>query len=206
MAKTLKRITLGLLALIIIAAIGAYLKARSAGNAQFDGNMKLAGLSAPVQVLRDELGIPYIFATNTPDLIKAQGFVTAQHRLLQMELFRATWRGELAATFGPDALPSDIRMRVLGISRNGQRHAPKLDTASRAFFQNYVDGVNGYITAHTADHPLELKLAGISPKRHYSLTLNADPLMRMRLILVPTVMSFLLILALGVTTYLARRH
>ena len=94
--------------------------------------MKLAGLSAPVKVLRDELGIPYIFAANTPDLIRAQGFVTAQHRLMQMELYRATWRGELAATFGARALPSDIRMRVLGIRRNGDRHAAKLDPASRA--------------------------------------------------------------------------
>ena len=51
-------------------------------------------------------------AANLPDLLRAQGFVTAQHRLLQGELFRASWRGELAATFGEAALPSDIRMRV----------------------------------------------------------------------------------------------
>jgi penicillin G amidase len=162
--KWLKWILLSLLALALIAIAGGYFKARSAGNAQFDGDMKLVGLTAPVTVLRDELGVPYIFASNTPDLIRAQGFVTAQHRLMQMELFRATWRGELAATFGADALPGDIRMRVLGIRRNGDRHAPKLDATSRAFFQNYVDGVNGYINSNTADHPLELKLAGLTPK------------------------------------------
>ena len=157
--KWLKWIVLSVLALALIAVVGGYFKVRSAGNAQVDGDMKLVGLTAPVTVLRDELGVPYIYASNTPDLMRAQGFVTAQHRLMQMELFRATWRGELAATFGADALPSDIRMRVLGIRRNGDRHAPKLDAASRAFFQNYVDGVNGYINSHTADHPLELKLA-----------------------------------------------
>nr|MCU0921348.1 penicillin acylase family protein [Burkholderiaceae bacterium] len=43
-----------------------------------DGELALPGLSAPVRVLRDEHGIPYIFAANTPDLIRAQGFVTAQ--------------------------------------------------------------------------------------------------------------------------------
>ena len=111
--------------------------------------MHLAGLQAPVTVLRDELGIPYIFAANTPDLIRAQGFVTAQHRLLQMELYRATWRGELAATFGARALPSDIRMRVLGIRRNGERHAAKLDPAARAYLQQYVDGINGYLESHS---------------------------------------------------------
>ena len=114
--------------------------------------------------MRDELGIPYIFAANTPDLLRAQGFVTAQNRLLQMELLRASWRGELAATFGADALPGDIRMRVLGLRRNGDVHATKIDASSRAFFQNYVDGVNAYITDHTADHPIELKLAGITPR------------------------------------------
>ncbi|MCX7176398.1 MAG: penicillin acylase family protein [Proteobacteria bacterium] len=160
----LKWSVLGLLALIVVAAIGAYLMVRSAGHPQVDGNMKLPGLTAPVTILCDELGVPYIFAANTPDLIRAQGFVTAQNRLMQMELFRATWRGELAATFGADALPSDIRMRVLGIRRNGDLHALKLDPAARAFFQNYVDGVNAYVEGYRTEHPIELKAAGLVPK------------------------------------------
>lgn len=164
MAKILKRIALGLLVLLILGAAFAYYKLRASGQPQVDGSMQLLGLTAPVKVLRDELGTPYIFAANTPDLIKAQGFVTAQNRLLQMELLRAAWRGELAATFGPEALPSDIRMRVLGLRRNGDLHATKIDASSRAFFQHYVDGVNAYITTQTADHPIELKLAGVSPR------------------------------------------
>ncbi len=55
-------------------------------------------------------------------------------------------------------------MRVLGIRRNGDRHALKLDAASRAFFQNYVDGVNAYVKDHAADHPIELKVAGLVPQ------------------------------------------
>jgi penicillin amidase len=164
MRKALKWIVLGLLALIVIAAVGGYLMVRSAGHPKVDGDLKLAGLTAPVKVLRDELGIPYIFAANTPDLLRAQGFVTAQHRLMQMELFRATWRGELAATFGADALPSDVRMRVLGLRRNGDRHTLKLDAASRTFFQSYVDGVNAYVKDNASDHPIELKAAGLVPQ------------------------------------------
>ncbi len=80
-AKTLKWIVLSLLALIVIAAVGGYLMVRSAGHPKVDGELKLAGLTAPVKVLRDELGMPYIFAANTPDLLRAQGFVTAQNRL-----------------------------------------------------------------------------------------------------------------------------
>ena len=155
------------LSLVILAALGAalgYYKLRSAGQTQVDGSLQLSGLKAPVKVLRDDAGVPYIFAENTPDLIKAQGFVTAQHRLFQEELFRATWRGELAATLGPEVLPSDIRMRVLGLRRNGDKHAEKLSSESRAFFQNYVDGMNAYITHNASDHPLELKLLGLQPK------------------------------------------
>ena len=154
--SVVRRGALVLLVVVVGAGAVAYVKLRQAGQTQVEGDMKLAGLSAPVKVLRDQLGIPYIFASNTPDLLKAQGFVTAQHRLMQMELFRATWRGEMAATLGSDLLPSDIRMRVLGIRRNGDKHAQKLSPASRTFFQHYVDGINAYISAHPADHPLEL--------------------------------------------------
>ncbi len=149
---------------IVVVVLGIGLWLRSAGQPQAEGRMQLAGLDAPVTVLRDELGIPYIFAANTPDLLRAQGFVTAQHRLMQMELYRATWRGELAATFGARALPSDIRMRVLGIRRNGERHATLLEPASRAYFQHYADGINAYIGTHASDHPLELKVAGLAPR------------------------------------------
>ena len=62
MRKALKWIVLGLLVLILIAAAGGYLMVRSAGHPKVDGDLKLAGLTAPVKVLRDELGIPYIFA------------------------------------------------------------------------------------------------------------------------------------------------
>ena len=126
--------------------------------------MQLAGLTAPVKILRDELGIPYIFASNTPDLLRAQGFVTAQNRLMQMELFRATWRGELSAILGAETLPSDIRMRVLGIRRNGERHAEKLSPESRTFFQHYVDGINVYVKSYPGEHPIELKAVGLVPQ------------------------------------------
>ena len=163
MAKTLKWILWTLVALLFAAILAVFLLLRASGHPKVDGELKLAGLSAPVKVLRDELGVPYIFAGNTPDLLRAQGFVTAQNRLMQMELFRATWRGELAATFGADALPSDIRMRVLGMRRNGDRHAAKLDASARAYLQAFADGINAYVQDHGGDHPIELKVAGLKP-------------------------------------------
>ncbi|WP_439115062.1 penicillin acylase family protein [Hydrogenophaga sp.] len=164
MVRTLKWLVAAVLVLVLLAALAAYGVLRASGRAQVDGELKLSGLTAPVKVLRDGNGVPYLFAANTPDLFRAQGFVTAQHRLMQMELFRATWRGELAASFGEAALTGDIRMRVLGISRNGERHAQNISAETRAFLQPYVDGVNAYVSEHTADHPVELRVAGLAPR------------------------------------------
>jgi penicillin amidase len=162
--KILKWLLSGILLLALLAALVGYWMLRSSGRPQVDGELRLSGLSAPVKVLRDAAGVPYIFAANTPDLFRAQGFVTAQHRLMQMELFRATWRGELAASFGEAALPSDVRMRVLGIQRNGERHAQRIGPQTRAFLQPYVDGINAYVQDHASEHPIELRIAGLQPR------------------------------------------
>jgi penicillin amidase len=162
--RWLKRILWAMLVFALLAVLALAWVLRASGRPQVEGELRLAGLSAPVRVLRDDIGVPYLFAQNTPDLFMAQGFVTAQHRLMQMELFRATWRGELAASFGEAALPSDIRMRVLGIARNGERHAAVIGPETRAFLQPYVDGINAYIEGHAADHPIELRIAGLKPR------------------------------------------
>src|SRR3954467_11675327 len=61
---------------------------------QLDGTIKVAGLSAPVQVIRDAHGMPHITAQNLDDLFFTQGFVTAQDRLWQMDINRRFGRGE----------------------------------------------------------------------------------------------------------------
>ncbi|WP_051230205.1 penicillin acylase family protein [Haliea salexigens] len=160
----LRRILLALGFAGVIAAGAVWFQVSSSAVPAQGGELALPGLSAPVTVLRDELGIPYIFAQNTPDLLRAQGFVTAQHRLFQMELFRATWQGHLAASIGETGLASDIRMRVLGIEHNSRRHTQQLSDASRAWLQPYVDGVNAYVDAHAGDHPLELGVVGLEAR------------------------------------------
>jgi len=129
-----------------------------------EGELALPGLSAPVRVLRDAHGIPYIFAANTPDLIRAQGFVTAQGRLFQIEGYRAIATGRLAESVGPGGLASDRQIRLLGLRRNAERHAKLLSPEARDFLTWYAEGMNAYITAHADDHPLELRLAGFVPR------------------------------------------
>ena len=126
MLRWLKRTLFFVLLLVLITALVATWLMRSSGRPQVDGELKLRGLTAPVKLLRDGLGVPYIFAENTPDLLRAQGFVTAQNRLLQMELFRATWRGELAFEGRDSALtvPAGRRVDIWLDANSGtaQRH------------------------------------------------------------------------------------
>jgi len=129
-----------------------------------DGELALPTLSAKVRVLRDEHGIPYIFAANTPDLIRAQGFVTAQDRLFQMEGYRAIATGRLAEAVGESGLKSDRQIRLLGLRRNAERHARLLAPSARDFLLWYAEGMNAYIALHADDHPLELKLAGFTTR------------------------------------------
>jgi penicillin amidase len=159
---------LGLWAAMMLALAASALPAAAfIGNfrgPKVDGELALPGLSAPVRVLRDEHGIPYIFAANTPDLIRAQGFVVAQGRLFQIEGYRAIATGRLAESVGPGGLASDRQIRLLGLRRNAERHAKLLSPEARDFLMWFLEGMNAYIEGHADDHPLELKLAGFTPR------------------------------------------
>ena len=71
--------------------------------ARLDGEVKVAGLKAPVEIVRDQQGIPHIYAKNDDDMFFAQGYVMAQDRLWQLEMWRRWREGRLAEIFGPKA-------------------------------------------------------------------------------------------------------
>src|SRR4029453_3165546 len=81
--------------------------------AQLDGKIVLAGLEEPVEVLRDAWGIPHIYAQNQHDLFFAQGFVAAQDRLFQLDLWRRIGRGDTAEIFGEEAIEADRFARLV---------------------------------------------------------------------------------------------
>ena len=93
-----------LITLLLIAAATGVLWLRSAEKSTLptlDGDLHLPGLSAPVTVRRDAHGVPHIEAATQADLFFAQGYVTAQDRLWQMDTFRRNANGELAEILGP---------------------------------------------------------------------------------------------------------
>jgi len=130
---------------------------------QREGTLTLKGLKNPVTVLRDEKGMAYIHARDMDDAFMAQGFVTAQDRLFQMELTRLFASGRICELAGEKAKSIDVRMRTIGFFRNAKKHARLLDEQAKRFLQKYVDGVNAYIKTRSDRHHLEFKLAGIKP-------------------------------------------
>src|SRR5215471_7176616 len=85
----------------------------SAVLAQLEGEIKVAGLKEPVEVLRDRWGVPHIYAQNAEDLFFAQGFVAAQDRLFQIDLWRRVGVGETAEVVGKEGLEADRFARLL---------------------------------------------------------------------------------------------
>src|SRR5690349_6714158 len=80
---------------------------------QIDGEIRLPGLKASVEVLRDRWGVPHIYAQNQDDLFFAQGFVAAQDRLFQIDMWRRLTVGETAEVLGKDALEADRFARLV---------------------------------------------------------------------------------------------
>lgn len=124
------------------------------------GTLVLAGLKAPVTVHRDEKGMAFIYAVNLEDVWMAQGFVTAQDRLFQMELIRLLASGRISELAGAETRELDARMRTIGFRRNAEKHARLLNEKARLFLQNYVDGVNAFLRTRPQDVHLEFGLAG----------------------------------------------
>ena len=132
--------------------------------AQIDGQLDVPGLTEPVEVIRDEWGIPHIYAQNDNDLFLAQGYVMAQDRLWQMEMWRRWHEGRLAEIFGPEAFDYDKRTRLMMF--RGPWDASEWTSYhpdAERIFTAYAQGVNAYIEQNRDNLPLEFQLSGIVP-------------------------------------------
>src|SRR5262245_38092384 len=143
--------------LVFLLAHGSALAARAANTpeslhkrasavlAQVEGEVKVAGLKEPVEVLRDRWGVPHIYAKNADDLFFAQGFVAAQDRLFQIDLWRRVGVGETAEVVGKEGLQADRFARLLKYRGDPDAewavYAPDAHRIATAFTR----GINAYI-------------------------------------------------------------
>ena len=161
------RIFLSLLLLAVVLVTGvlvyAYFVARSA-LPQLDGSLSVKGLSAPVNVTRDAHGVPAIEAANLEDLFFAQGYVTAQDRLWQMDVMRRFGSGELSEILGEDTLKIDREQRILGLRAAAKKSLGMASPRDRSYFDAYARGVNAFIAAHSNALPVEFRILKYRPK------------------------------------------
>jgi len=131
---------------------------------QIDGALPLPGLLAPVEVIRDRWGVPHIYASSTDDLFMAQGYVMAQDRLWQMEMWRRQREGRLAEVLGPSAVERDRQARLLKYrGPMDDREWTSYHPDGKRIFDAYAAGVNAFIASHQDNLPVEFKLTGIRP-------------------------------------------
>jgi len=131
---------------------------------ELDGEERLPGLGAPVLVRRDAVGVPHVLAESVVDAVRAQGYLTAQDRLWQMDLMRRRALGELADAFGEGALRADIEVRTLGLGAAARASLSRLPADMRAIVEAYAGGVNTFIETHRHTLPLEFRLLRYSPR------------------------------------------
>ncbi len=127
-----------------------------------DGRLPLPGLSAPVAVERDALGVPTVRGTTRLDVARVTGLLHAQDRLFQMDLLRRRAAGELAELVGPMALPLDRRTRRHRLRAVAERAFGALPPADRALLEAYATGVAAG-TAALGARPFEYLLLRATP-------------------------------------------
>jgi penicillin G amidase len=165
-----RRFTIAAFALLLLSLIrpaGAQRDPASRARAvlaQTEGALKLPDLQKPVRVLRDEWGIAHIYAETQADLFFAQGFVAAQDRLWQMDLWRRIGEGKLAEVLGEAAVARDRFARLLRYRGDLQAEYESYAPDARPIIEAFVRGVNACIEISREKLPIEFQLAGYRPE------------------------------------------
>ena len=136
---------------------------------QLNGELQAAGLTSSVEVMRDERGIPQIYADNIDDLFYTQGYVHAQDRFWEMDFRRHITSGRLSEMFGDSQLETDKVIRTMGWRRVAEQEYPMLSDRSKQILEAYAKGVNAYISERSkAELSLEYSVLNLI-NRNYQI-------------------------------------
>ena len=131
---------------------------------QLDGSVAVPGISSKVRVVRDGHGVPTIEAATLEDLFFAQGYVTAQDRLWQMDMMRRAAAGELSEVIGEDTVKMDREERILGLRVAAEAAEKSISARDRVYFDAYTRGVNAFLESHRDRLSLEFRLMKYTPR------------------------------------------
>jgi penicillin amidase len=161
--RILSRVGIGVVILAVLAgSLGTYYfksylpkSIAPQSSPKVDGELTIAGLDGAVDVYRDGMGIPHIYATTAHDLFMAQGYIHAQDRFWQMDFWRHIGSGTLSEMFGKGQVDTDKFLRTLGWRQIAEQEYVQLSPESKAILEDYSAGVNAYIQDRT---PVQLSL------------------------------------------------
>jgi len=164
MRRMLLKATAVIVLLAAIVAAGGYHYLRRS-LPQMDGTTRVAGLSAPIEIIRDADAIPHIIASNKLDGLFGLGYAHAQDRLWQMEFQRRIGRGRLSEVLGAATLPQDRFLRTVGFGRAARAAWDSTPAWAKEQVNAYVAGVNAFISSHHgAQLPPEFTLLRFEPE------------------------------------------
>jgi penicillin G amidase len=162
--RMLSKAVIGLVVIVALAVAGGYHYLRRS-LPQVDGTIRVIGVSAPIEIVRDADAIPHVFAANKPDALFGLGYVHAQDRLWQMELQRRIGFGRLSEVLGAAALPQDRFLRTVGFGRAATSAWATTPPWAKQQIAAYVAGVNAFIGSHHgAGLPPEFTLLRFEPE------------------------------------------
>src|SRR5258708_9877967 len=131
---------------------------------QLDGSVSVPGISSKVRVVRDGQGVPTIEAATLEDLFFAQGYVTAQDRLWQMDMMRRAAAGDVPEVIGEDTVKMHREQRILGLRIAAEAAEKNISARDRAYFDAYARGVNAFLESHRDRLSLEFRLLKYTPR------------------------------------------
>ena len=131
---------------------------------QVSGTLAIDGLSAPVRIVRDRWGVPHIYAETTADLFIAQGFVQAEDRLFQMDLWRRAAQGRLSEVLGANFIERDAMTRRVQYRGELDAEWASYGADARTIAEAFVRGINAWVAIAQDHRPEMFALAGWSPE------------------------------------------
>lgn len=163
--KFLKTLAWVLVSLIVLVGLAIFIFSgflKKASVPDYNAKRIIPSMEAEVTVYRDTFGIPHIYAETEQDVYRAAGFVMAQDRMWQMDLYRRVTTGRLSEIFGADMLGTDLLMRSLRIQDKSEKLLENIDPMVKEALVHFAEGVNHYIEKHNL--PPEFKLLGYNPE------------------------------------------
>ncbi len=150
-------------ALIVVALGGGYLWLRGS-LPSLSGEVAVAGLEGPVEIVRDRHAVPHIYAASSADAAFGLGYVHAQDRLWQMEMSRRIGAGRLSEVVGAAGLGVDRFLRTLSVYHFAEAAVAGLDITTQAQLEAYAAGVNAFLETRSGPLPPEFLILGHTPE------------------------------------------